>query len=85
MALHDRVLVQLLFTNGCRFFINRVVSLKRRTYDECIDVPLPIISLPIRYRFRAFQATLSLLSFGTVALPAFTLYPGVRITLPISM
>lgn len=80
MALHDSVLVQLLFTNGCRFFINRVVSLKRRTYDECIDVPLPI-----RYRFRAFQATLSLLSFGTVALPAFTLYPGVRSTLPISM
>lgn len=87
MVLHDLVFVQFL-----RYFGSLLIEWYLKIEgpmalfdDECIYVPLPIIPLPIHYRFRAFQPTLSLLSFGTVALPAFTLYPGVRSTLPISM
>ena len=50
---------------------------KRRISNMCTKSPG-------QHLFSAVQATLSLLSFGTVALPALTLYPGVLNTLPIS-
>lgn len=63
-------------------------------WDQCSILlskylPITIITMLIittlAHASKAFHATITLLTFGTVALPALTLYPGVLSTLPISM
>ena len=73
--------ILLLLKDMAAIIYHRILSLfTRRPPRAAFGKPSSLIY----YCLRALHATLNLRNFGTVALPALTLYPGFLKTLPIS-